>query len=131
MTDTKAALTPEEWEEEPKFTTVVNCRVSDENPRHGFYFLENNPRERREKLEAVVAGLGDDRHALAAVALRDQLFGFTRGDIEVLKHARDALNMEQAWPMFEDDVYPPSGIPDIVYDSIIERIEALLPPEKK
>lgn len=52
-----------------------------------------------------------ERHGLAALALHDHPAGFTRGDIEDLQYANSLAEFE-------------GGL-----DSLISRIEALLPPE--
>ena len=86
----KAALTAEEW----KYARNVL--------KHG-----GTP-----SLAAVVVdekeGI-DPPHALAALCLHEQPFGFTRGDIRGLRYR------EQQAPAFWDD--------------LIARISALLPPE--
>jgi hypothetical protein len=54
------------------------------------------------------------RHALAALCLHEQLFGFGHDDVDALRHAADGLEHH--------------GIPWPQLYAIAARIEALLPP---
>lgn len=62
--------------------------------------------------------LRDYRHALAALALQDQPFGFTREDVRVLRAIAEVIAPD----------YPAD--PDADLSSIADRIAALLPPEE-
>lgn len=66
------------------------------------------------------------RHALAALALFDQPFGFTREDVRVLREAADRDDAElQAGNNARTD------IDTVALRSLADRIEALLPSEGK
>ena len=62
-----------------------------------------------------------DRHALAALALYGQPFGFTREDVEVLRRV-----LREWTPLRESPIDLPVGLA-----TLAARIEALLPPEAK
>jgi hypothetical protein len=67
-----------------------------------------------------------ERHALAALALYDQEFGFTRADVAALR--RDAKIVgEWRWTVANTHG---GGDRAAFMDSLADRIEALLPPEK-
>lgn len=60
------------------------------------------------------------RHALAALCLHDQPFGFTREDVELLRDTKcsDVLHLGYA---YEEE-------PEAHLNDLADRIEALLPP---
>lgn len=100
------ALTAEEWadaiEDEPD---TVLCMYSEagSNCLEGVDFIDHRP------------------HVIAALALHGQPFGFTRGDVELV---RDCIGME--WDRGE------RGEMDALekrLESLAARIAALLPPE--
>lgn len=64
----------------------------------------------------------DDRHALAALALHEQPFGFSREDVELIRTARDTT----------PDLFTRAQRADLVArtEGLIARIAAMLPPEK-
>jgi hypothetical protein len=63
----------------------------------------------------------DARHALAALALHNQPFGFTREDVKMLRES-------QIWADSTD--LRVNGEP-ADFEDLADRIEALLPPEEK
>lgn len=90
----------------------------------------------------------EERHALAALALYGQPFGFSREDVRIIRKYADAKQADLEWTM----AHPPhaddwhraiseAGIePKTLFDALIDRevgpwrslasrIEALLPPE--
>ena len=88
----KPALTPEEWAHREKWGAIAVGSASDPRP-----------------------------HALAALALHGQPFGFTREDVEWLREMVDSdTNPETAPVEF-----------NAMCLSLAARIEALLPPEAK
>ena len=62
-----------------------------------------------------------DRHALAALCLHEQLFGFTRGDVVSLRETAGFYTMVA-------DGAP--GVRNSWADDLADRIEALLPPDE-
>ena len=70
-----------------------------------------------------------DRHALAALCLHEQPFGFTREDVEVLRVAApqhgEGCSATDLWPGPCD-----CGIEEGLLNSMADRIEALLPPDE-
>ena len=65
-----------------------------------------------------------DRHALAALCLHEQPFGFRRDDVEGLRELAK---------QYDDDAdnYEITGPAAVWLTSLADRIEALLPPEEK
>lgn len=77
---------------------------------------------------------GENRHALAALALHGQPFGFTREDVKMLRIAADAYEEDSFYfrELIEDDEELPDEDPwPARYRAFADRIESLLPPEKK
>ena len=101
------ALTPDEWARAGSASTVV---ASD----GGVYFGERKPG--RMGVEALRVDVASERHALAALALHGQPFGFTNDDARALNDAIVYLHNHH---------YDASKIA-----SIARRIAALLPPEE-
>ena len=103
----RPALTPEEWE-------MFNKQG------HGPHDGPLRDVELRDEVIAVFPqgegwyGKGTDRHALAALALHGQPFGFTREDVELLREhiGRDCHAVHSQAAMH-----------------LADRIAALLPPE--
>jgi len=77
--------------------------------------------------QLIIGGLGEGREdfrRIAALALYGQPFGFTRDDVTAIRFAREALER------FGAAVGEPlSGEIAGQYESLADRIEALLPPE--
>lgn len=65
----------------------------------------------------------DRPHALAALALHDQPFGFTWEDVDLLLRAAGAVEQESA----DCPVFAPSEVP-ASFRELADRIAALLPP---
>lgn len=63
----------------------------------------------------------DDYHALAALALHGQPFGFTREDVTALRNVANSLDVDD--PTYEATLE--------VIASLTDRVSALLPPEKE
>ena len=113
------ALTPEEWVKwsaPTRFRSLdrtiddpneLYCRISKEGllviPDAHFEWAVN----------------GRARHALAALALHGQEFGFRREDVEDCRDAGDAATCGKAYP---DDLWARMN-------RLADRIEALLPPQ--
>lgn len=94
----KPALTVEEWADPDKFSySNIACRTVE------------------------VAG-GWYGHAIAALCLHEQPFGFTREDVTLLREVAA-----------EGDVGGSRGDTEMIagFESLIARIEALLPPESE
>jgi len=102
----KPALTPEEWGQQyieighggREFTFYDDCTVEVDS-HSGSH---------------VTGYFNTRRHALAALCLHGQPFGFTRSDVEFLRSFGDAQMDIAEGPMIH---------------AIADRIEALLPPE--
>lgn len=120
----KPALTPEEWASwlatpppswSRAFPAIENaiCRATDE------------------------AGLGRNTHALAALALHGQGFGFSREDVTRIKNdaavLRARLSLQGPVATWDFPQVEIDGIRARIswLDSLAARIEALLPPEDK
>ena len=113
----KPALTPDEWGRVTApgvrrgMSVLSVSRVVSDTGRTGidvFTIGHDNPH--------IVSGfVGGTRHAIAALALHGQPFGFTREDISEL----------YKWAKLDGD--HPFG----KLDNLAARIEALLPPEVK
>lgn len=100
--DVKPALTPEEWAEiadDPEWWADRMQEAAHAASQHLMTYLANPYRH----------------HALAALALYGQPFGFTRDDVAYIRAAANALFLPNAF------VKP--------LESAAKRIESLLPPE--
>jgi hypothetical protein len=99
----EAALSPEEW----AFADDGLPAVADLDHVKDQIWLEYSVgKSRRTTMR---------RHALAALCLRDQPFGFERRDVEALKRELE---------------YNPQIREVATLQSLVDRIEALLPPER-
>ena len=103
MSDVKPALTAEEWADPPY--------MNDGKP---WWFCE----------DTFYEGEIENPHAVAAVCLHEQSFGFTRKDVRVLR--MNAEEADRTSPVM--DVSPPIRGGDHLR-SLADRIEALLPTE--
>ena len=72
------------------------------------------------------AAIVSRRHALAALALYGQPFGFTRDHVTVLRHMAKWTDMDDVFAREENLHWEPTA----VLSSLADRIEALLPPEE-
>lgn len=70
----------------------------------------------------------EDRHALGALALHEQPFGFSREDVETLRDALGDLEYSKQ-EYYRDEQWEYAAAQKRVLESLIARIEALLPPE--
>lgn len=121
MTESKPALTAEEW----KVGLVVFKPKQQYDEGVGFEFYTNPSWVAYGKADFLWVYNGswavmlqdETRHKIAAVALCGQEFGFTREDVALL---REGLAYEQA-------DYLPETIP--LFNSLAARIQALLPPD--
>lgn len=95
MSEIKPALTPEQWERREASFFGINMRLEEDGVGFGVADCET---------------IFDDeeRHALAALCLHEQPFGFTRDDVDELWSA-----IANGWDGLK---------------SLADRIEALLPP---
>lgn len=64
----------------------------------------------------------ENSHPLAALALYGQPFGFTREDVDLIRHVEEVN---------DSDMYSLSVEKLAQYSSLADRIEALLPPEQR
>ncbi|MGE0161357.1 MAG: hypothetical protein AB7T31_18325 [Gemmatimonadales bacterium] len=111
MSDVKSALTPEEW------APVLR------NDLHRVELAREIMRCTLANERCPVPAEGEVTHALAALCLHGQPFGFTREDVRLLRQsARD----ERAGVTADNRPHPDVAT---AYDSLADRIEALLPPE--
>ena len=112
MSEIKPALPEREW----AFThqLVVGEHLSGKLGRDGRLIVAF-PRRGHLDTEAYCAD--DIRHALAALCLHDQPFGFTREDVDLV--SCEAMNSQ-------DNGNPTEAG---MFQSLADRIEALLPPE--
>lgn len=101
----KPALTAEEWAE------VLECA-----------FVEGMVAGAVYGADMADIGRPKERHALAALCLHNQPFGFTRGDVRYLRACADIVGEVQGghYHTEEGELH-----------RIADRIEALLPPEDK
>lgn len=100
----KPALTAEEWADPWLALTNEGIHwVAPDYPAEGLVGLDGE----------------FDRHALAALCLHDQPFGFTREDMDALRSALEQIELDPYCFGAEVAILP----------GIIDRIEALLPPE--
>ena len=111
MSDVTPALTPEEWGNlfaERGDVYINACRV------HGMYM--QIPEE--EPDDGLVPD--DARHAIAALALYRQPFGFAEDAADMVRLAADQIHDEWETPELR-----------AVLHAIADRIAALLPPERE
>lgn len=104
----KPALTPEEWEQKYHY-------AADIDPANGNLRINHLDGEGWVIVDGSASGKVE-RHAIAALALYGQNFGFTREDVNILKNA--ALLLAERLEVAE------------LYYNLALRIELLLPPEK-
>ena len=137
MSDVKPALTREEWER-------LEWRGEGERDGSGYQFVALDPEGRLSAgswnpdyaLGDVSGPLPDDgRKAIAALCLHDQPFGFTREDVvrhrECAKRDREIFHVAGLSDDPEDDYVEFEAAHRIDWhESMVDRIEALLPPEK-
>ena len=117
--ETAAALTPSEWNSSPRGGpgTIVRGRVTIERMRD--LFMGKITPHLGIKIEGNMGMLErEDCHAVAALCLFEQSFGFTAEDVEAIKLASIA---EQFWS--DEDHELAKRLP-----SIASRLRALLPP---
>lgn len=115
-TKIKPALTPEEWGKQLGASAYIH-------PRDGGEDLDGKAFLGRGNGALLVAYDGgyarqpvDDRHALAALALHDQPFGFTWEDVDALRCGADMI----------EDEWGGEPAPDLL--NLADRIAALVPP---
>lgn len=114
MSDVKPALTAEEWADFESY----GVELSEGSDGVLVQSVSSRGRLDIEPAEGTIATVDNEdgsRHALAALCLHGQPFGFTREDVELLRAVADAIQ------------YDPTE--DRVLRSLAKRIEALLPPE--
>ncbi len=104
MSEIKSALTAEEWANGRTEKGYTFNRV-------GVDVWFGSPNE-TDPLVMV-----QNRHAMAAICLHGQPFGFTREDVIALRAMQDRINFEAL----------DRGIPSV--KDLADRIESLLPPE--
>lgn len=131
MTDVvKPALTPEEW---ARLNRESVTRLAWGNPGTSDPDFCGTPDP-----FSFVDGMGEysnslavrpeRRHALAALALHGQPFGFSREDVARLR----AIQFDSTWGAFTEDSaleFPTLDEASQWADTLAARIEALLPPE--
>lgn len=107
----RPALTPEEWVSwaDLRHVTREQGMRTDGGPRLEVHFDPNS----------VYAFRGDDRLALAALALYGQPFGFTWDDVDAVQEAARVV----------EDSSPDAPMIDEL-DALAARIAALLPPRQ-
>ena len=105
MTDIKPALTPEGW---ASMGLLIGGRGAARLHRDGLHVDQ-------------MSLFGPEKHAIAALALHDQPFGFTWRDVDLL-HA--VIATVGAWDVEKQDYVEPE------FDSLAKRIAALLPPRE-
>lgn len=122
MSEIKPALTPEEWakEEVQRFTRAAG-RFDAGLTSDGRLELAVGWEETGDDAYRVYHPI-DDRHALAALALHGQPFGFDWEDVDALRNASAAVSSYA----IDDDQWSSSGR----LDRLADRIAALLPPRK-
>lgn len=82
----------------------------------------------REPLGAIT------QHGVAALALYGQPFGFTRKDVAIIRRLHEMVNSEwgrEGTIILDYNETPDSEATNEEIEALAERIEALLPPEKK
>ncbi len=107
MSDIKPALTSEEW-----------ARGFDDEGSPVFILPEHNGES-----EIDITIRAGDRKRFAAACLHEQLFGFTREDVE--NHRGRSAHLHVTGIDCEDKLRMADW-----HDSMADRIEALLPPEE-
>lgn len=116
-----SALTSEEWREGEFESFYGNAMTSAHRDHKGRWFFHSDGPDGRESI--VILNQADDNgrasHALAALALHGQRFGFTREDVWALRTVCISGMHESA----EERAIR------AVFTSLAARIEALLPPE--
>jgi hypothetical protein len=113
MSEVKPALTSAEWEDEGyHLVEDAGARITS-----GFLYVQGWD-------DAFC--LHERRHALAALALYNQPFGFTREDVKLLREKVGPFNADRA--IYAYEVAEIRSI-EAVIASLADRIEALLPPE--
>ena len=123
------ALTPEEWGES-EFESFYGTHKTSAHVDHKgrWFFASTGPEGER---EAVILNQSDDDgracKALAALALRDQPFGFTWDDVDALRYYADQ-NIEDAGPFGEGWTSDETAKAQSTCRSLADRIAALLPP---
>ena len=121
MSEIKAALTTEEWgRKHHKIQCydswdedIVKAGVGEIAAGGGYLHLTSHQHGAFADFTA-----GADRHALAALCLHDQPFGFTREYVDTLRKVIREASVYEVGDDEKDDMR-----------SIADRIEALLPPE--
>lgn len=123
----KPALTKEEWSR-PSVIVQAERYGEDGMPSHGHaaaevYAYPNRIEVTSHEYGAIaVIDTAEQRHALAALALHGQPFGFTRDDV-------DELRVVQSWCSSQGDIDSPYM--ETWVRMLADRIEALLPPESE
>lgn len=111
-TEIRPALTPEEWSEPQIDRSDLHVHLAGDG-----LLVAYTPGDRS------TLAMDEDRHALAALALYGQPFGFTREDVEKLRAMPDAVldeSYQGSYASIDDGAW---------FRSLIARIAALLPPE--
>lgn len=105
------ALTPEEWatgvvagDEDEESASIADGAVICSGPSPDDEFVWGS-----------AMFTGPRRHALAALALHGQSFGFTWEDVDALRDAADSPDLTGGW----------------LYEDLADRIAALLPPREE
>lgn len=115
MADTETGITPAMTVEEWRTTSVDRAVEIGLDHVAGLVVVRD---------WANLRGIGvppTERHALAALALHGQPFGFTREDVEKLRAMPDSKDVgEGCYASIDDGPW---------FTSLIARIKALLPPE--
>lgn len=133
MTDTPSippALTAEEWTAErvtegyPRREDVAQCSAV------GFWV----DRDRDLVFGIEYEGLDRDdvvarRHALAALCLYEQSFGFTQEDVELLRKAWHADDCGALYTLYDHDCQCAVQPAHAQFRALADRIAALLPPK--
>jgi hypothetical protein len=116
VSEIKPALAPEQFKNGYQNGALSVEPWTDNSGRLSIYILDAIPDPDGEGAtsDAPVEVSAADRHALAALALYQQTFGFTREDVEALRKI-----------VRENE---PRDIADSLR-SLADRVEALLPPE--
>lgn len=121
----KPALTPEEWPSLAKkfYRREVDCRsITIARPDWGVFMLQERPKPLGEPgydYYRIAAVSPEECHALAALALYGQPFGFTREDVVLVRVVAEEWSGDMSISGYTARL-----------NSIAKRIEALLPPEK-
>jgi hypothetical protein len=113
----KPALTPEEWKIGEDSASVLGDGTTDYD--YGYAGLCSDGTLHINLWEYTYEGSG--RHALAALALHGQPFGFTRAMVDILADALEGA-INDGWGHNDERALAAQAI---------ENIRALLPPEAK